>query len=404
MPINHRKSRASFAVERVRCGKSFFLKSMYTRTFLKVEQIPQEDWDKIVGTRSRTLSYAFWKALEASQLNEFSYRYLMLYNASGILLGFITAYIVTTDIAIFAPPTLRKLLVTIRQWLPNFLKWRMLECGTPTTINSPPWVCSSNVDEKLISHALLKEINVLAKKEKTLITVIRDFAQHTVNEQHQIRKLGYEIVQGLPNAILPLPYATPDQYLQHMRSYYRSKLLKHVRKCEQTQVTYSIVEDFSAVAEVLHRQWMLVHENAQEYQREVLTPSYYRQLAESSDLNAKAVLIYREGILVAHAVLLFDVNLVRWLHFGRSQTANDSIYLFTAYAIIKTAIEAKMSALELAVTNYQIKLDLGAKLIPLNFAIRLWGGTLNPIAKFVYNLLNKPPQLSERQVFKSHSD
>lgn len=377
---------------------------MIIRTFQKIEHIPKEHWDRIVGERSCTLSYEFWKALEASQLNEFSYRYLVAYNDFGEPVGFITAYIVTTDIAIFAPPTLRKSLGIIRKSFPNFLKWRMLECGTPTTINSPPWVCLSGEEEKPITHALLEQINALAKKEKTLITVIRDFAHTNIKEQKLIHGMGYEIVHGLPNAVLPLPYATPEQYLQSMKSYYRSKLLKHVRKCEQTKVTYSVVEEFASLAEVLHHQWMVVHENAQEYQREVLTPSYYRELAVSPVINAKAVLVYREGSLVAHAVLLFDVNLVRWLHFGRSQTANDSIYLFTAYAIIKTVIKAKMSALELAVTNYQIKLDLGAKLIPLNFAIRLCGGTLNPIAKFVYNLLNKLPQLSERQVFKSHSD
>lgn len=315
---------------------------MIIRTFQKIEQIPKADWNRIVGERSCTLSYEFWKALEASQLNEFSYRYLVAYNDFGESVGFITAYIVTTDIAIFAPPTLRKCLGIIRKSFPNFLKWRMLECGTPTTINSPPWVCLSGEEETLTSHALIEQINAQAKREKIPITVIRDFAHPNVKEQKMIHGMGYEIVQGLPNAVLSLPYTDLEQYLQSMKSYYRSKLLKHVRKCEQNKVTYSIVDEFASMAEVLQKQWMVVHENAQEYQREVLTPSYYRQLAESPGINAKAVLVYREGTLVAHAILHFDGKLVRWLHFGRSQTANDSIYLFTAYAIIKASIEAKM--------------------------------------------------------------
>lgn len=377
---------------------------MKTRVYSETELIPDKLWDSVVCKRSMTLSHAFLKVVEESELNNFSYRYLVTYDDSETPLGSLTAYVVTTDIAIFAPPFLREFLKKIRRWAPNFLKWRMLECGTPININSTPWTSLEVNSKDLVRDELLNAAFKLAKQERVLVTVFRDFDSSTIPERERMKSLGFAIVDGLPNTILDLRWHSMNDYLRSMKSYYRSKLLKHVRHCELAGMTYEITDSFSELAEMLCRQWLVVHANAQEYQREVLTPDFYRGLSNSSSIDARVVLIYRDGFVVAHALVLFDGQLARWMYFGREAVANDGLYLFAAYAVIETAINAGMSSLELGVTNYQTKLDLGVRMVPLKFAIGLWSNKLNRIAGLVYNFLNKLPTHTERDVFKESAN
>jgi hypothetical protein len=88
------------------------------------------------------------------------------------------------------------------------------------------------------------------------------------------------------------------------------------------------------------------------------------------------------------------------MYFGRNTVRNNGLYLFTAYAVIESAINAGASSLELGVTNYQTKLDLGASIVPLKFAISVWNSRYNRIAGRVYNMLNSVPLPTLRDVFK----
>lgn len=376
---------------------------MKTRVFLEIEEVPEALWEEIRQNRSCTLSHVFWGVIQAGKLNDFSYRYLVAYDDRETPVGAMAAYVVTTDIAIFAPPFLRGLLEKVRRFIPGFLKWRMLECGTPININSPPWVCPGGKNKERVRDVLLDSAIELAKLERVLVSVFRDFDDASIPEQQRMRSLGYEIVDGLPNAVLDLPWRSMSAYLNAMRSYYRSKLMKHVRRCEDVGVTYKVTDKFSELADVLCHQWLVVHANAKEFQREVLTPEFYRELSDAASIDSRVVLLYKDGSVVAHALILFDGALARWMYFGREAVANDSLYLYAAYAVIEASINAGAVSLELGVTNYQTKLDLGARIVPLKFAIGIWNSRLNPIAGWVYNLLNKLPEPKSRDVFKKFS-
>lgn len=374
---------------------------MKTRVFRNIEQIPEHLWEDLRQNRSITLSHAFWRVVEASKLSHFSYRYLVTYSESEHPVGFMTAYVVTTDIAIFAPLWLRDLLAKVRRWAPTFLKWKMLECGTPININSPPWSCLTSIKDQA-RNELLRAAQKLAKQERVLVTVFRDFDPAAIAEQQRMRELKFALVDGLPNAILTLPWHSMSAYLKSMKSYYRSKLLKHVRRCEQAGMTYVVKNEFSESAQTLRDQWLVVHNDAKEYQREVLTSEFYAKLSNAANVDARVVLVYQQGAIIAHALLLLDGEHARWMYFGRNTVRNNGLYLFTAYAVIETAIKAGASSLELGVTNYQTKLDLGAQIVPLKFAISVWNSRYNRIAGRVYNMLNSLPLPTQRDVFKTN--
>jgi len=366
-----------------------------------IHEVDPLRWDALLGGRSISFSHAFWSVIEESGLNDFHYRHVLFLDEDDQPVGQTTFYVVTTDIAIFAPPWLRGWLGSIRRVFPNFLKLKMLECGTPIILNSPPVVLHPDFEPQDIVDVLHETLRGYARSEGVLLLVLRDFETAELSWFEPLRAHGYHEVLGLPNTYLDIRWDSVSSYRAAMKSYYRSKINNHLRKNAELHVRHDMIEDFAPLADELCRQWLVVHERANEFQREVLTPTFYRELALRMDGRAKILRFFRGDDWIGHALLLHDGGMVRWLYFGRTEPVNDSLYLYVTQAVIQAAIEIGAKRLEMGLTTYSIKQDVGARLEPLRFAIRCPIDFVNPLVGKIYALLNKPANLSDKHVFKA---
>ena len=374
---------------------------LQTKIFNSVRELPKEQWNGLLIGNSSTYSYDFLELVEKSQLNDFEYKYILFYDDDNSPVALTVFYTITTDIAIFSSGKLKSLLHSVRQVFPNFLKLRMLECGTPITLNSPPIVSNRKVRELDIIITLDKLLMKVAKENNNILVVIRDFEPKTKPMQSNLSKLGYCFVDGLPNTYIDIIWKHPKYYVSSMKSYYRSKLLRHLRKVEEQKLRYELVEDFAEMADVLCSQWLVVHNNADEFQREVLTPKFYRDLSLKMGNCSKVLLFYKQELLVGHALLLMDGELLRWLYFGRKESTNDSLYIYAGHKVIETAINLGAKQLELGLTTYSIKQDLGATVTSIKLAIKSKYCIINPFIKIIYQLINHIPVINHKRIFKN---
>ena len=213
-------------------------------------------------------------------MNDFSYRHVLFLANDETPVALTSFYSVTTDIAIFAPLPLRKLLAGIRRFFPNFLKLRMLEWGTPITVSSPPFVTTPGTSPTEVVRHMHAILRATARAEGQWLIIVRDFEANTESLQHEFTRLGYHLVDSLPNTYLDIAWSSAADYRAAMKSYYRSKLQKHLRRNEEQQVRHELVDDFDHLADQLCAQWMVVHNQADEFQREVLTPTFYRKFSQ----------------------------------------------------------------------------------------------------------------------------
>lgn len=358
-------------------------------------------WDALLGARSLTFTHAFWRIIEESGLNDFKYRHVLFTDDDGQTVGQTTFYMVTTDVAIFAPQWLRRGLESVRRVFPNFLKLKMLECGTPIILNSPPLVLHTDLELQDILPVWHRTLLSQARRSGALVMVLRDFESKAEGWFRSLRKTGYHIVPGLPNTYLDICWDSIQDYRDDLKSYYRSKINNHLRKNAELGVRHDLVQDFAHLADELCRQWLIVHERANEFQREVLTPDFYRALSQATEGSAKVLRFFRGDAFIGHALLLHDRDTLRWLYFGRAEPVNDSLYLYVTQAVIETAIGLKVRYLEMGLTTYPIKQDVGARLEPIHFAIRCPWPVLNWVFGIGYSLLNKPARLENKMIFKS---
>lgn len=374
---------------------------IHAQVFESIREVEPARWDALLEGRSLSFSHAFWCLIEESGLNDFQYRHVLFSDDDGQPLALTSFYLVTTDAAIFAPQALRRGLEWVRKRFPDFLKLKMLECGTPIILNSPPLVLHPDLQLQDVLPVWHATLLAHARKSRALVMVLRDFERAQQPWCAALRRLGYRVVDGLPNTYLDLRWPSMGAYRDDLKSYYRSKINNHLRKNAEQDVHHDLVEDFAELADELCHQWHVVHERANEFQREVLTPQFYRGLAMSMGAAAKVLRFFRRGEFVGHALLLHDRQTLRWLYFGRAAPVNNSLYLYVVQAVIETAIALGVSRVEMGLTTYPIKQDAGARLEPICFAIRSPWPLASALLGWGYALLNKPAPLHDRAVFKT---
>jgi len=370
-----------------------------TQVFDRIQDVPEDDWNRLAAGRSCTFSHEFWRTLAQARLNDFKYRYVIFREDNGNAVGLTSFYSITTDVAIFAPKWLRSLLNVVRRAFPNFLKVRMLECGTPVTLNSPPIVTVENRHIPAVVEALDQLLANVARAERIFLIVIRDFEPEALYLEPEFQKYGYRWIDNLPNTYLDIQWDTPEKYLAALKSYYRSKLMKHLRRNRESNVRHELTENFSHLADRLCHQWNVVHAQADEFQREMLTPDFYRALRQEMGSRAKVLLFFRNDAPAGHALLLHDGDLLRWLYFGRERPGNDSLYFYVIYKVIETAIQLGVRKVEMGLTTYSIKRDLGAQRVLSKMAIRTTLPLINPLIGLGYSMLNRPPKIDNKNVF-----
>jgi hypothetical protein len=377
-----------------------------TVVFRTIHDVPKKVWNGLVAGASCTFSHELWEVVESAQLENFSYRYVLFYpdgpgseNAAPVALA--SFYSVTTDIAIFAPAWLRGVLTSIRRVAPGFLKLRMLECGTPVSLNSPPFPLGAGVSVRELIEALDALLQKTGRAEGQALIVIRDFEPQAQHLRPELERLGYYWGDSLPNTYLDIVWATPDDYMASMKSYYRSKLQRHLRRNAALGMRYELREQFDDLADTLCHQWMVVHNQADEFSREVLTPAFYRELSQKMSGRAKVLLFFRQHELIGHALLLMDGDVLRWLYFGRNEATNDSLYIFVGHKVIETAILLGARRLEMGLTTYSIKHDLGARSVPIKMALRTVIGATNGLVSRIYPLVNSVPPPHDKSIFKA---
>lgn len=374
---------------------------MKAKIFDNIDEVPKATWNRLLEGRSCPLSHEFWKVIEMSKLNNFTCRYVLLFDDTDNAIALATFYSVNTDIAIFAPRRLRRLLAIIRCLFPKFLVLRMLEWGTPLTVCSPPFVSAKNVEHRTLVqhiHALLLQT---ARTERRHVIVVRDFEPNETVLANVFTSLGYHWVDSLPNTYMNIGWPSMTEYYASMKSYYRSKLLKHVRRNTAGGIRYELTDNFDHLAARLCNQWLVVHNTADEFQREVLTPEFYRAFSRCLGPRSKALLFYRGHDLIGHALLLQDGDQLNWMYFGREVAINDSLYLYVAHSVIETAIRLGVARVQMGLTTYSVKQDLGAAVTPVKIAIRAVSPLLNPFVPWIYRALNRPPRVRGKHVFKA---
>lgn len=319
------------------------------------------------------LRYDFLSVVERSGINNLRYRYLRL-TAGDREIGRANLFLSETDFSTFdakLPPSAWR---TIKQWYPDFMRFKVLECGFFTMVGEALAVADPATHTEAV-RALAAEMESAGAQSGADFLLIRDIPWGRYRAYFDVlRPLGYYPLLGFPNAVLPLRWNSLEAYLAALNSKTRLKFRNSLKLKEKFGIEAEVTGDYGEYAPQLAQLWKNVHENSRDYSREFLDESFFVAAAKGLAGKSEAILFKHEGKLIAFMLNLYgddDYIVLDWgvdYSFAHYKEAN--LYRLATLLSLERAIVLGKRRMELGITNYTPKMTLGAEIVPLVYFIR----------------------------------
>lgn len=373
---------------------------MEIKILKSLEQTNAELWNSILSSDKIVCTYEHLLAVEKSHINDCDYRYIMIFNDHR-LLAHTCMYAMSFDLDIFNKGTSKKIIDFIRAYfLKDFLRMKIIECGCPTALGSTISMVMDAPKKKILT-IICKKMDEYAREKNIKILLLRDFYKEELNIYNFLQLHKFKCIQNLPNSIIVNRWKTFDQYLWDLTAHYRGRIRRYLRSLENNDVQVIEVKQFSTHAERLHELWFETFNRAKEYQREILTPDYFKNIDVNLGTRSKVILFKKDNIIIGFILVLTDDETLRPLFVGMDYrfVRRTNLYFNLLSYVIKMVINEKKRFLEIGITSIYHKKEFGAEIIPLyGYMIHL-NPILNMIVPKLFNLFSPQHTVITKHVF-----
>ncbi len=354
-----------------------------TRVTRKIEDIPKEDWDRLFPNVLE--GYNFFKALDESKFEQFSFYYIMVYDgaiAVGAAPCFSMRY--SLDTSINGP--MRRAFNFIKKGLPDFLSVKALACGSPMDRG-----CMGIAgQDKAIVAAILKKMEEIAAHEKARLIAFKDFPRSYSNAFSVLTDNGFFKIDSLPYAEMDVAFRSFDDYLNKLSGASRYDLRRKFKKVDGVvKIDMEIVDapDDGTLADIysLYIQMLEKHEMT----FEIAPKDFFNSMIKNMPKETKFFLWRIEGKLVAFLFALTSGDLFIDYYLGLDYEVAHKYHLFFIKFrdVMKWCIENKIRRYEIGFSGYEPKKRLGFDFTPLHIYIKHSNRFMNPLFKMLAHFL-----------------
>lgn len=353
---------------------------MKVNIFRTLKDIDKELWNSIIKKNNISKSYDFLLSVEQSLNIENEYWYVMFWKnqelvAHTCIFTHYTKLEEVTDVFISIG-----LLNKIRKYHKNFLKLKLLGCGTPVA------TCSNvlTIKEEGFIEEVLSDLNMIlldiGKKQKVASIMIRDF----IGNHHKIGKqflhYGYKEIESLPTSFVKIKWDNFEDYLNSFKSKTKVKMRRNIKRFHSDELEVKLIEDFSPYVEAMNKLYKNVYKKAVN-KFEKLNEDFFTQINNNLDNTSKAILVFKGEEIVGIELIVEDEDYLRPLYVGLDYDFNEQyrLYFNMIYLIVKTGIERKKDYVELGQTCYLPKIKAGAYVEKMYMYIRFRNNLVNKL-------------------------
>jgi predicted N-acyltransferase len=370
-------------------------------TYKSIDEINKEEWDSIVEENHIINSYEYQKAIEKSKINDLKYRYYMFYMGEK-LIAHISLCIFTFNLDLMAGKIIKKICDNIRKIFPNFLVVKFIECGHPSCLGNTFSISDKKYLPDII-RLIDKEMIKLARQEKTSLIGIRDFYSNEIDDFNILLKLKYKVILNLSNTFLKIEEKSFDEYLDDLISKRRHEITHRLELFKNSGCTIEKIIDFAGLSDDIYKLWHNTFLNSKEYQREILNPAYFRFLSDYLKEKSFIFLCKKNDKPIGFTMFLDSGDTLVSTYCGLDYEYSKSsyVYFILFYKTIEEAINLNKKWLELGVTNYNPKIEIGAIPEPLYVYIKSTNIILNNIIAVLFKLISVSPNFNKRKIFNN---
>ncbi len=353
-----------------------------TKIVRRIEEIPASDWESAYPQVLE--GYRFFKALDDSNLQQFSLYYILVYQEgrpAGAACCFLMDY--SLDTTVQRP--LRTFAIFLKKYFPSIFNFKVLMCGSPT---GPGRL--GIIGEPIGTFgAIYKALEDIAEKEKVAIIAFKEFDTSYREALTSLTQKGFHRFDGFPNTKQEVHYENFDSYLKSLSYATRYDLKRKFRKVDgQVPIDLEITGRLGSALEEsydLYRQMLLKHETI----FEVLSKEFFVRISEEMPGETKFFLWRIHGKLVAFAFCLTSKDYLLDCHIGLDYSVAYQYHLYFVRFrdIMDWSLKNGIHTYEMGNTNYDPKKRLGFRLIPQDIYAKHRNRYINPLLKIFCHFL-----------------
>jgi len=353
-----------------------------TRVTRRISEIPEGDWNRVFPDVLE--SYDFFKTLDESHLDQFSFYYIMAYDGTTPVCAvpcFIMNYSLDTSIA----GPIKRITNSIKKRMPNIFNIKALVCGTP--LGQGRMGMGDHSDHM---HVILRRMEQIAKKNKVAIIAFKDFDKTYNKVFDPLRKKGFSKLDSLPWTELDIRFKNFEEYLKTLSGATRYDLRRKFKKVDKhVKIDLEIVRTLEDdVLRDLYGLYLDIVER-HDMQFEILSIDFFRNASKIMPKQTKYFLWRIDGKLVAFLFCLVskDVMIDYYVGFDYSVAHKYHLYFIKFRDTMNWCVKHGIKKYEMGTTGYEPKRRLGLDFVPLYLYARLRNRALRPIFNLICQFL-----------------
>ena len=343
----------------------------------KIEEVSPQDW---YGVYPDTLeSYYFLKTLDESNLPQFSFFYIVVYD-NNTLVGATNCFIMNFPLDIAVSGGSKIITNFINIFSHRILNPRILICGLPMGQGR----IGIAREPRVIIKAIYKGMEHIAREENVGIIAFKDFNLSYRKILDECLDSGFLRIDSLPSTDMDIHFASFDEYLKTLSSVSRSGLKRKFKKIDgnvkiDLELTNKLEE---GMLDEIYALYLQTYEK-QEMGLEKLSIDFFRNISKNMPDETKFFLWTINNKLVAFAFCLVsgEYFIDYYLGFDYSVAHQYHLYFVRFRGLMNWCIENKIKKYEMGVTSYEPKRRFGFNLIPLYIYVKHRNKFFNPIFK-----------------------
>jgi hypothetical protein len=361
----------------------FFFQRGSAKVFAKTTDIDAEIWRATFGTGYKNFEY--YRLIEDTVQTGFTYRYLVLFDLEERPIALQPLIIADQDLATAINGRIGRAIQSIRARLPRFLYSRMLMAGC--LVGDGKLGILPGVDPSFASDLLAEALQQFARSEAISFVTIKDFSPSLRSNLRPLVRSGYTRLDGFPSLHLDLNFSSVEDYMRHRLSRVTRKSFK--RKLKKTAAAIPRVElevrnDCSEMIDEIYPLYLNVAQRS-DVAFEVFTKEYFLEASRRMPERVRYFIWRQNGKAIAFSFCIIWGNTIYDNDIGLDYAVAHELNLYhlTFHNILDWALKNHLRFYETAPFNYEEKLHLRLRPVPLDLYIRHRSFVINLLLKFV---------------------
>jgi hypothetical protein len=329
--------------------------------------------------QNKCKDHRFYEIIEKTLANDFDYRYWLLEDRDGNIRAIQPMFFVRQNLVEGVPGRVRSIVDFIRKKFPRFLTMRVLMVGCAAG-EGHLGACDAN-DEPWVAEALHASLRTYARQNKAALVVLKDFPAKYRPTLREFSSNGYVRLPSMPMTRLSLKHASFDDYLASLGYITRKGLRRKFRKAERAaRIDMEVVTDITPHVDEIYPLYLQVHDRSA-MKFEQLTKDYFCKLGQIMPERVRFFIWRQNGKIIAFSCCLIHDRRIydECLGLDYEVALDLHLYFYTLRDVLKWAMDHDLEEYCSAPLNYDPKLHLGCKLMPLDLYVRHTRPALNPI-------------------------